>query len=534
MQMRNAAKLDWKRIGDGIYWLANRVIQVIGCAIFLFLIWYSMRYTQYMIPGPWADEIPVNVQDTMVGNMLCLVVAIGIFVGLFLLDRKLSEKTKKWVQGVSVTLVTIAIGVSGFWWITTIERLPIYDQLMVCNAATGFIRGDYSFLERDGYCGMYPHQLGIVALLEVFFRVVGTNNYFACQVVLVLMAIGCVLLGYVLVRHLSRSMAVAVAYCVLMLGGGIQLVAYTGWIYGDLPCIFFLLLAAVGLLYYHKTEKKRGLVIMVLATVLAMLVRKNSLITIIALGLVGGIYVVYKRDRRLLVALLLSIILPGLAYSGIFKMYEMRSGIEHSDGFSNISFVAMGMQEYMGKNGWYTFYCMNIYHDQGLDTELSGEVAKEYIRTRLQEFASQPSYAWDFYREKILSQWNAPLFQSLYFAAMNPDGFVPEEDSLLGKINIVHFKDIVNVSDRVQFVIYFGMFCYFLFAVRKDSNILQHMLAVAIIGGFFFSIIWEAKARYIFPYYIMMIPVAVIGYLQALQYGICLRSKYKAKVQKLN
>ena len=60
------------------------------------------------------------------------------------------------------------------------------------------------------------------------------------------------------------------------------------------------------------------------------------------------------------------------------------------------------------------------------------------------------------------------------------------------------------------------MLCYFVFAVKKDSNILQHMLAVAMIGGFLFSIIWEAKARYIFPYYVMMYPLAAVGYWQAL------------------
>lgn len=467
----------------------------------------------------------------MLGNIICLAIAISVFVGLFLLDRKISEKAKKWVMGVSITLVTLIIGMSGFWWITTIERIPVHDQLKICDAATGFIRGDYSFLKKEAYCGMCPHQLGLVALVEIFFRIVGVNNYFACQIVLVLMAAGSVLLGFLLVRQMSGNMAVAVAYCILMLSG-IQLVGYTGWIYGDLPGVFCVLLAAVGLLYYSKTGHKRWLAVMIVAFVLALLVRKHTMITLIALGLVGAIHVLRKKDVKLLVALLLAIISSGLAYSGIFKMYEMRSGIEHEDGFSNISYIAMGMQEYMGKNGWYTFYCMNIYAEQGYDTELSAEVAEAYIDERLQEFKANPAYAWDFYREKVLSQWNAPLFQSLYFAAMNPDFFVPEEDTLLGKINIVHFMDIVNVCDRVQFIVYFGMLCYFLFAVRKDSDIVQHMLAVAIIGGFFFSIIWEAKARYIFPYYMTMFPLAVIGYCRALQYCGGLWNKLKTKGQR--
>ena len=70
----------------------------------------------------------------------------------------------------------------------------------------------------------------------------------------------------------------------------------------------------------------------------------------------------------------------------------------------------------------------------------------------------------------------------------------------------------LGILDRMQFILYLGMFCYFVFAVRGDSDPLRHILAVTIIGGFLFSVIWEAKTRYIFPYYMMMFPMAVQGY----------------------
>ena len=62
-------------------------------------------------------------------------------------------------------------------------------------------------------------------------------------------------------------------------------------------------------------------------------------------------------------------------------------------------------------------------------------------------------------------------------------------------------------------IIYFGAFLYFVLAIDKENNVLQHLFAVALIGGFLFSIIWEAKARYMFPYYVMMLPMANIGYI---------------------
>ena len=93
------------------------------------------------------------------------------------------------------------------------------------------------------------------------------------------------------------------------------------------------------------------------------------------------------------------------------------------------------------------------------------------------------------------------------------------------------------MCDRWQMIVYAGMLCYFLLAVRKDSNILQHTLAVTMIGGFLFSIIYEAKARYIFPYYVFMFPYAAMGFRLAAGYGAvlvrrCLKGRRAAGTRK--
>ena len=37
------------------------------------------------------------------------------------------------------------------------------------------------------------------------------------------------------------------------------------------------------------------------------------------------------------------------------------------------------------------------------------------------------------------------------------------------------------------------------------------MLLIAIIGGFMFSVLWEAKSRYVLPYMIFSLPLAAGG-----------------------
>ena len=47
------------------------------------------------------------------------------------------------------------------------------------------------------------------------------------------------------------------------------------------------------------------------------------------------------------------------------------------------------------------------------------------------------------------------------------------------------------------------------------------MLLIAVLGGFFFSVIWEAKARYVFPYFMMMLPYAAMGAEQVVTDAAC-------------
>ena len=155
-------------------------------------------------------------------------------------------------------------------------------------------------------------------------------------------------------------------------------------------------------------------------------------------------------------------------------------------------------------------------------------MSKADIKAFVRNFMDHPDYAWTFFQGKILSQWNEPLYQSLFFSNDYKEGKEPEPDSFVARISSDYFVGILGVCDRMQFVLYVGVICYFLFAVKRDSNILQHMLAVGMIGGFFFSLLWEAKARYILPYYLMMYPMAVVGFWNLFRGVMLLVNKYRS------
>lgn len=510
---------------------ANYVVKAFGLAIFAFLLWYALRYTWFIMPG--GREIPVEMHDSWWKNLLGLLAVCGLTAGFWFAERKMSPARQQLVSGIAVILAAGWVGGLGLWWINAAVKVPYGDCAFVYGGASYFLEGNFSFLDGPGgYCSMYPHQLGLIALTELLFLAVGTYNFYAFQLLCVIFAMGIVFAGYLVLREMTAAASAAVLYCMVS-GCCIPLVFYTSWVYGDLPGTFFSVMTVWMVLQYGKSRRAGWLAGLVGMATMAMLNRKNSMILIVALCLVVLVSMLKKRDWKLLLATALCIAVPWLSYMGVYKMYEIRSGYEHYPGISTITWIDMGLHDVGGVCGWYDDSAKQLYYSADRDAEQTAVLSAQRVRERLTEFAENPSYAATFFKKKILSQWNEPLYQSVYFNTVYEPENVPPEDSLAAKISGEYFSAVLSFCDRLQFVIYFGLFAYFLFGIRRDSDILQQITAVTVIGGFLFSILWEAKARYIFPYYLMMFPFAVIGYQQAMKAATALIGRRKKKADNI-
>lgn len=165
-----------KRAGNVINSIAVWVVRLTGAGIFLFLSWYALRYTQYMDPA--VGEFPVNIRDSMGQNLFCVIVVLLIYAGFRMAGRRLSNRPKflLWSSIGLLTMVTLWMCIAGHWWISAIVRPPEGDQLYAYVAALSFAEGNYSSILPDGYCGIYPHQLGFTAILELFFKITGNHG----------------------------------------------------------------------------------------------------------------------------------------------------------------------------------------------------------------------------------------------------------------------------------------------------------------------------------------------------------------------
>ncbi len=512
MRIGYSGKKGWI---NGLTMAAVYTIKIFGIGIFGYLVYHMLRYTWYIMPG--GGEIPTQMQDSVWKNIFGSFLFMVYLAGWFYLEKKIPVRFRRLICGILIGTSVLWVGSAGLCWINAAVHRPVGDCAFVYGGASYFLEGQYSFLEPPGgYCAMYPHQLGLIALTELLFLVAGTYNFYAFQLMCVFFSMGIVLAGYLVLSELVSDMAVKAAYCAVM-SCCVPLIFYTSWVYGDIPSIFFSLMAIWMLFRYKKCGRSNWLIGMVLMVTMALLNRKNCMILVIALCLVVLVSMLKKQDWKLFLAMVMCVLLPWLAYMGIYKMYEVRSGYVGHGGLPVITWVDMGLHDVNGVCGWYDNSAKELYYATESDLELTAVLSKQRVAERLEGLWQFPEYGRDFFKKKILSQWNMPLYQSVYFNTMYTKESMPEAESVVAGIAGEGFWNVLSFCDRLQFIVFLGFWAYFIWGIRKDSEILYQITAVMVIGGFLFSVIWEAKARYIFPYYIMMFPFAVVGYLRMMQ-----------------
>lgn len=498
-----------RRFCQSVEKLAINIVRFIGATIFGVLTVVALISSQYMLP--FGEELPVNKMDFPLFQILAvLAVAVLVFVvRKYEKSLKHGERYEKVFLAVSMLFVFIC----GILWIRSLDRVPEGDQAFLYAGASYFIEGDFSFFKKGAYCQIYPQQIDLMAFTELLFRMVGKYNYFAFEILNVFMATGIVGIGYLLLKEMGGTYEARILYCMGMLCCS-PLICYTSWVYGDVPGLFFLMLTALFVLKWQSTRKWPIGIWTVISGVLALLLRRNNLIFLIALLLLSIVCVIDQRKWKTL--LIVGIIYCGfvLCSSGIKEMYEIRSGYEVEKGLPANSWIAMGMQENKGVCGWYNNIPKEVAAREGWDYVKTEQEMTGIIKERLGTFLSDPVYGVGFYVKKVLSQWNDPTYQGVYFSAKYNSDDRPEEGSTLANLYdaengyFIYFE-WANIS---QFVVYLGMLFYFCLKKFEGDKAFSWILAVTIIGGFFFSILWEAKARYIFPYYVMMIPLMAQGY----------------------
>ena len=450
--------------------------------------------------------------DNPLWNLLELAGFGLLFCGCLYLYEKIGEKFRR---GLLVFTLTFVFGL-GILLILFGRTVPAADALSVYNAAAEWILGNTDIIHPTvSYLSYYPQQIGLMAFLELLLRIWNLTGLSApawhfIKLVYVCLLCGAVWFQYLSLQYLWPEKYKKISCCYLVLVCcNLPMIMYSSFVYGEIPSFaalsvgWYLLLRLLGssspdssyrdnvsrndapsvTAYDYVPRMLRQILFTgfgsILFLTLSVMLRKNSLIPVIAVLLVLLFEALRPgRNGKMRLGLLIMAVCLAVTSVGILplvqKCYEKKAGNTLSSGVTAMSYLAMGMQEASRGCGWYNGFNIDTYDTAGMDTAIANEISRLAIDERLTYFREHPGYTADFYLHKHLSQWADGTYASRQATLATYGGrsaFFKEvyEGSLSG--------EYIEWCNAWQDVLYLGVlvFCIGSLKNRRKSKVVGHM-----------------------------------------------------------
>ena len=471
------------------------------------------------------SQIVLYRRDSLVFSLL----GIFLFCGFFYICGKGILKNPGKAKRILLAIVfSLHLGL-GLSLVVFGRTMPAADAMSVYSIADAFAMNDTSAIHpTDSYLSYYPQQIGLVSFLEPILRIfhlfpVSAPAYHLVKCLYVLLVLCIIYFQYKTV-HLMFQDDLADCFYLLLIGMNLPLCVYSSFVYSEIPSFTALSIGLYFLLKFiyadtsvqkrpSKAAKKTALFIAVVFLAWSVLIRKNSLVIIIAvLCVVLAQWMKEYKNKLLPVCFVLCLITCVTILPFVQKLYEFRGHNTLKSGVTATSYFAMGMQEASRGMGWYNGFNFYTYRDTGMDTEATNAIAKEAIYDRLSYFKEHPAYAFSFYRQKYLSQWTDGTYACRQATLANGGG----RSEFLNACYVGKYAGgIIRFCNHYQNLLYLGAFwyCIRMFLKRKERNnrLADWLCLIGVFGGFLFHMLWEANSRYILLYGLLLVPYCASG-----------------------
>ena len=396
-------------------------------------------------------------------------------------------------------------------FVLAVGLLPRADSALVIEAAKRFAAGDFSPLEGE-YFSRVSYQLGICLPLEGLARLLPGLDLnllmqaLNCVISAALMALLCGLAGG-LSGDARTSGAAALLYMAF-----VPMLLFNMFVYGVLPMLLLCVLAMRCFARCARTGERRFGVLYALLIGAAAALKPNAMIVMLALLICAAVHALQRKDGFLLLCAALSAVLCFALPAGVIRLYELRAGVTLAPDTGMLLRLAMGMQDSMIAAGWYNGV-IEEYWPLSVTPEMEKAAALEMLAARLRVFAADPAGAWAFFKEKCLTQWAEPSYDILWYGAVCGKS---------GRFNgLAHaiFRDgspvrallagYMNIFQQAAYVLALIGTCGMIREKRTEA--VQLMLPVTVLGGFLYHMLFEAKSQYIYPYMLLLLPLAAAG-----------------------
>lgn len=471
----------------------------------------SMEYTYYT-----ADNALLHI------GLIVLFCAICMF-GMYAIFHSGSKKFYSALSWAAKLMPFITSICAVIWVIYTKNvPFPVADQGIVMFIPMQMRNNDFSEFNPGQYMDMYHNQYGIVMLIYLMSHIVGNYNYIAFQI------LNAVSLGVIIffIRKLSfviTESAVTSDICCICTALFAPLFLYSTFVYGTVVGLAFMCASFYMLVNYIKNKKTSSLITATVLIIMSVFMKSNYLIAMIAFLIVLMLNVIKEHKKSAIVCFLITLPLYMLCSSMLSTAYKNITKTGISKGMPASVHISMGLSETdNGAPGWYNDSFVGEYRNSGGDYEYTNSLAVGFIKSRLKQFADDPAYALSFFSRKMASGWNNPTFQSFWLYRRNSvvsDEFIRHSvitDTILGlSENLSVYRFILNILNMAHTLVLFGVTMYILYNFKKSGTVFGYvytLIPLFFVGGFLFHGFWEMKAQYTLPYFVMLIPISVVGF----------------------
>lgn len=420
----------------------------------------------------------------------------------------------KWIKKVNIEKISLTCSVLVCLFIVLLFRCIVScDSGLISDAVIGFLQGNYDAFEQGDYLYRYPFQVGFAALLELIYAIFGVENFITFQLINVL----CI---YVILKMLGRiteelfQNEVVCRIENILSMGMFPLFLHATFVYGDVIGWCFGISGMYYVIRYLRTQRWQNILKAALLLSVGIIVKSNINILVVAAVIILFLHSLQNRKFRMLLWIPGMILLSQIGVWGIGEIYAARAGLEElPQGIPKIAWVAMGLQE--GDEGgyacgWYNAYNCRVYEENQYDQQLTAQACMENIKESCGRFLHEQRYAIDYFYKKFTSQWNAPTFSSLLINEWNSrhvENLSPLAEFFIygtGREILYQFMNIYH------FLIFLcaGIYCW---RFRRNWSMEGAYFVMNLFGGFLFHMLWEAKARYILGYFVLLLPLAAFG-----------------------
>lgn len=484
-----------------IFKLSNNIVKVIFS---IFIILYALLTT---LSSVYVDNLDatfhvqyrfgINIY-TIAGTILMLLLL------LLMIKRDFFEKSERELLYSFLILCFLC----GLMWIFNNDPvLREFDDATHCfEAASEISKGNLNVIKKGSYLSVYPNNLGIMTYDLLHIKIFGENGaLYSIRIVnLIFVLIGYFYL-YKICDLLFNKNRLVNCIMILLMFGSIQFVFYSYFIYGNCISYSLAILSFYYLLVFLNDNNKTKLLISSISIVIAITIKQNSLIIMIAEIIHLILYII--KNKKIFPMLFIVLVFIGV-YCGTTLLHKYWGDLVECDYNSTklptICWLAYGVNYTNDAPGHYTNQFEIFHTANGFFGEYTKLEAKRFISDSFNRFKEAPLIGIRFYINKFLASWSNPQYE-MFGQFRNAENDWMSQNIIGGDIN----KVIDSFLDCVQIVLSIGLISYLI--NEKDKNLIQLSCAVIVIGGVLFHMFWEVKAIYLYQYYLYLLPYGAYG-----------------------